>query len=1306
MQMTMPTVQGFRLSPQQRRLWFLDERESALRARCAVMVTGDLAAEELRAALERVVARHEILRTVFHRTAGMRIPVQVVLERGGVAWQQLDRRGLSPEEQEAELAALFSREGEQVFDAASGPSVRASLVDLSPGRRALVFSLPALCADTLTLRNLVREMAWSVAGGEEPAEPVQYLQFSEWQNDLLEEEAESEGAEHWRRFDLSDLQSLALPGEAPCARPGRCGLASFAWTLPSGLARRVARAAAERKVPEATFLFAGLHALIYRLTGRPETVCGLLGDARKYEELEGVYGPMAGFLPVALQLDDDLPFATLLRRCHRAVEQAVEWQEHFWQDRAGEDISSLPVVFDWDEAPGPLQAGGLTFEILEQCVDVDRPKLRLSCLRRNGELQAALRFDRRFFDHAEIRRLADRYQTLLAGAAEAPQAPLGELEIFGELDRSWLRDLHGVRRDVSGDCFHHLFARQVERTPDAPAAEAGGESLTYAQLDARAGRLALRLRRLGVGRGAIVALYLDRSLAALVGLLATLKADGAYLPLDLAYPKERLRYMLGDSGAAVVLTRERLRGGLPAECPPVLCLDEPAEDGGDEAPAQGTAGPDDLAYVLYTSGSTGRPKGVMISHRGLANYLAWCAEEYRMEEGEGAPVHSSLGFDLTVTSLLGPLTKGRTVVLLDEEDGLEALRSALLSPRRFSLLKITPAHLDVLGQMLAEADPPLRVGTLVVGGEALRAESLRTWSQLAPDSRVVNEYGPTETVVGCCVHEVLRGDGLAGAVPIGRPIAGAEIHLASPRLRPVPAGVAGEILIGGLGLARGYLGRPDLTAGSFIPHPFADVPGERLYRTGDLGRWNADGTLEFLGRIDHQVKIRGFRVELGEIETVLAQHPGVREAVVVARADRGGEPRLVAYTVAAAEEPGADDLRSWLARHLPEHMLPTEHVALRALPLTANGKVDRQALPAPQHSTEATYVAPGSGLELQLARIWEGLLGVSPIGIRDNFFSLGGHSLLAVRMVTQIKKKLGVELPVATVMFQAVTIEALAQRLRESGGAAAWSPLVEIQPGGSERPLFLVHPHGGTVLCYLDLARHLGPDQPVFGLQARGREDRQPPCERIEDMADVYLEALRSVQPAGPYRLGGWSLGGVVAYEMAQRLAAAGETVELLAILDSNLRPKGPLTDDAEFLVEFLGQQLSLSADDVRGYTSLDDLLELVRQRAQEKGLISDDLDIADLRRHFQYYKMTYNAGQLYQPQPYRGKIALVLSTQRVEREARDPSYGLSELAQDGLEIFVLQGLHQDVVRDPKVATVASWLGNLLQRSVEKGALP
>jgi surfactin family lipopeptide synthetase A len=522
-----------------------------------------------------------------------------------------------------------------------------------------------------------------------------------------------------------------------------------------------------------------------------------------------------------------------------------------------------------------------------------------------------------------------------------------------------------------------------------------------------------------------------------VGLLGILKAGGAYLPLDPAYPPERLSFMLADAQAKVLLTQQGLVARLPETGAAMVCLDRDWEELAKESeqnPVVATTA-DNLAYVIYTSGSTGKPKGTLLVHQGLVNYLSWCTKAYAVADGCGAPVHASIGFDATITSLFSPLLVGQSITLIPEKQEIESLNAVLCSESNFSLIKITPAHLDLLSGLLPAKQVTGRTRALVIGGEAMSKKSLAFWQANAPDTRVFNEYGPTETVVGSCVYEILPHDSGSDSVPIGGPIANTQIYLLDAHLNPVPIGVAGELHIGGDGLGRGYLNRPELTAEKFIPNPYGAEAGTRLYRTGDLGRYLADGTIEFLGRLDNQVKLRGYRIELGEIEAVLEQHAAVRQAIVLARQDEAGEKRLVAYLVAAREQaPSLTELRRYLKQQLPEYMVPAVFVLLDELPLTPHGKLDRGALPAPDQTRpelEQTYVAPRTPVEQKVAEIWSAVLRVNHVGVHDNFFELGGDSLLATQVMFRLSETLQLELPLRS-LFEAPTVTELAATIAEA----------------------------------------------------------------------------------------------------------------------------------------------------------------------------------------------------------------------------------------------------------------------------------
>ncbi|HEX7240187.1 MAG TPA: amino acid adenylation domain-containing protein, partial [Longimicrobiaceae bacterium] len=644
-----------------------------------------------------------------------------------------------------------------------------------------------------------------------------------------------------------------------------------------------------------------------------------------------------------------------------------------------------------------------------------------------------------------------------------------------------------------GALVHDLFRAQAERTPDAAAVVFRGRALAYGELERRANRLAHALRRRGVGPESRVGVCLGRTPATLVALLGVLKAGGAYVPLDPAYPAERLEYMLRDSGARVLVTEEGLAGRLPELGGEVVWLENGSTeyevrstlqtvgqpDGGSSSEdgvslrtsysVLRTSFPESLAYVIYTSGSTGRPKGVAVTHGGLSNYLQWAAEAYGLDGGEGAPVHSSLGFDLTVTSLLLPLVAGRRVVMVPDSLGVEALAEAVRAERDLTLVKLTPRHLALLGEQLAPDEAAGRTRTFVVGGEALAPEDMAFWRRYAPATEIVNEYGPTETVVGCCVRRIPAGEPLSGAVPIGRPIANTRLYVLDRGLEPLPTGVAGELCVGGAGVSRGYLGRPGLTADRFVPDPFGGEPGARMYRTGDRARWLAAGELEFLGRADFQLKVRGFRIEPGEIEAALLEQDGIREAVVTARGEGAGR-RLVAH-VAGEGAADAARLREALRARLPEYMVPAAFVALDTLPLTPNGKVDRAAFPDPERAGPAAgYEPPRDETEAALCRLWGEVLGVKRVGVRDNFFELGGDSIVSIRVLARARV-LGLECTLPD-LFRHQTVEALAAHLR--GGTSCGERRPEVPPFGLVAAGDRARLPAGTVDAFPATALQLG----------------------------------------------------------------------------------------------------------------------------------------------------------------------------------------------------------------------------------------
>ena len=963
-----------------------------------------------------------------------------------------------------------------------------------------------------------------------------------------------------------------------------------------------------------------------------------------------------------------------------------------------------------------------------------------------------LGFDLRLFEPSAGERIAATFETLLAGIAERPDARLWELPVVSDAERRQLLAAADGADAAADGTIARLFERQARATPDAVAVvferrpAAGpprGERLSYRQLDRQADRLAHRLRSSGIGPEDRVAVFLERCPDLIVALLGVLKAGAAYLPLDPRTPSERLVWMLADAGARLTLTYESLRSSLPPEGA-VLCLDSLAWTEADPPSSSvdtgtGTASGEQLAYLIYTSGSTGRPKAVMVKNRSLAEYCLAAANGAEIGPRDRVLQFASISFDTSAEEIYPCLIRGGTLVLRDDlmlelPRFLDACRDHALT-----VLDLPTAYWHeltrYLDRELLELPPSVRL--VILGGEKAEPEAVAVWHRNVGERvLLVNTYGPTEATIVASQEPLITApvprETAAGPVwlpvPIGRPRPGTRALVLDSFLRPMAPQIAGELYLGGSGLARGYDRRPALTAAAFSPDPFS-TPGERLYRTGDRVRAREDWALEFLGRVDRQVKLRGFRVELGEIESVLEGHPAVAEAAVALR--QNGVRQLVACTVAEGDAPASRELGAYLRTRLPDYMVPASFVELPALPRLASGKIDRRAvleLAASHAAAPAAAVAPRDDLERRLVGLFEDLFSRAPISVRDDFFELGGDSLIALRFMTLLRQELGHSVPLAA-LFERRTPAELADLLRqephglerseaqgllrseahglllhsEAHGRLGDSPLVPIQASGSRVPLFFVHPAGGNVLCYRDLGRHLGPDQPFFGLQAgtKGSQGRASVPER----ASRYLEALRRARPEGPYALGGWSVGGVIAFEMAQQLAGAGYQVPGLVLIDT-LTPKGlPEWPGGELAVPFseaLGiHQLATPALSVESFRSLDleRQLDHLLERARHAGVLPAATEGREIRRLWRIFEAVVRSVQDYVPAAYPGDVLLL-------RAGDDPGgavgpdadLGWRSYVADGLEVEWSPGEHGSIVHEPYVRAAARRLTSYLTR--------
>ncbi|NEO74192.1 non-ribosomal peptide synthetase, partial [Moorena sp. SIO3H5] len=851
-------------------------------------------------------------------------------------------------------------------------------------------------------------------------------------------------------------------------------------------------------------------------------------------------------------------------------------------------------------------------------------------------------------------------------------------------------------------CIHQLFEEQVDKTPDAIAVVFDQQQLTYHQLNQRANQLAHHLQNLGVEPEVLVGICVERSLQMVVGLLAILKAGGAYVPLDPNYPPERLSYMLEDSGVELLLTQQSLLESLPSHTPRIVCLDSDwaaIEQHSGENLDVGVSS-DNLAYVIYTSGSTGKPKGVLVAHQGLLNLVFWHQAAFEITSSDHATQLAGTAFDAAVWELWPYLSAGASIHLLNTETIVQpqVLQNWLTAHK----ITITFLPTPLLENLLSlEWWPDLALRIVLTGGDRLNQYP----SSLLP-FRIINNYGPTEnTVVTTSGLIVPTQQTNLLPPPIGRPIANTQIYILDGHLQPVPIGLPGELYIGGDGLARGYLNRPKLTSEKFITNPFCNSKSERIYKTSDLARYLPDGNIEFIGRIDNQVKIRGFRIELGEIEAVLSSHSQIQQTVVIATEDIHSNKRLVAYIVSEEESLTTNQLREFLKQKLPDYMVPSAFVTLDTLPLTPNGKVDRFALPAPdgEITREHKYVPPRTTIELQLTQIWSDVLNLTSVGVQDNFFDLGGHSLLAVRLMSKIQQQFQINLPLAT-LFQSPTIEQLASLL-DSSVDTSDSILVGIKTSGNQPPLFCIHPVGGNILCYADLARHLDQDYPVYGLQSLGLDGQQQPLTSVEEMAYHYIEAIKPIQTQGPLHLIGWSFGGVIAYEMAQQLQAKNTPVALLALIDSYAPTliRKPLEIDQAMIINQLaqdlgglyGQELDISLETLRKIELDEQVLHLFEQGKQQ-GIFPSDLEIDQMRSLWEIFKANMAANYHYQPKTYPGSVLLINASKTSPAVLEDRTHGWGSLVNGDIQTHTITGDHYTIMKAHQVEVMTAKFNNYL----------
>ncbi len=1318
------------LSFSQERLWFFEQMEPGspvYHIPAVFRLTGRLGVAALEASLGEVVRRHAALRTAFSISGGQ--PVQTVSPPASLRLPMIDLGALPRERREAAARSLATGLTLQPFDLGSGPLLRAALLRLEPEEHVTVFVVHHIVSDGWSMGVLVREVAALygalVQGRPSPLPdlPIQYPDYALWQRRWLSDERLEDEISFWKRT-LAGAPVLELPTDHP-RPPVQTYLGSQEpFFFPADLVRAIKGLGLSEGSTLFMTLLAGLTVLLARYSGQEDVSIGSPVANRDRSQTEPLIGFFVNTLVFRTDLSGAVAFRELLGRVRRSALAAYAHQELPFERVVEEvnpprDLSRSPL---FQVMLAPQNTGGgqalelpglrlLPLEGVEKTVA--KYDLTFWVTEAAQGVIGSLEHNRDLFEAAAVSRMIGHLRSLLAEAAAAPERPWTELPLLTAAEREELARLNATAVGFPADVpVHRLFEEQAARSPERAAVVFRGESLSYRELNERANRLAHALRSLGVNPDDRVGICVERSAEMAVAVLGVLKAGGGYVPLDPGHPRERLAYVLRDAGVGVLLTQERVAAKMPDLLGGVgrlLRLDSDWEEIA-RHPADNLSDPPlpstRLAYAIYTSGSTGEPKGVQLPHRALVNLLLYVQRRLDFGADDAILAVTTLAFDIASLEVLLPLlVGGRVIVAPADAVGDGAALAGLLRDSGATVMQATPATWRLLVDSGWEGKPGLRILT---GGEAMPRELAERLLDRVDE--LWNLYGPSETTIYSTGDAVPCGE---GPVSIGSPVANTRLYVLDRAGQPVPAGVPGELLIGGDGVGRGYLGRPALTAERFLPDPFAAEPGARVYRTGDLVRRRSGGILEFLGRADFQVKIRGFRIELGEIEAVLSCCPEVRRAVAVVREDVPGDRRLVVYVVPAANA-GADPLvsfdpagpRQLLRERVPEYMVPAAWVVLAELPLTPNGKVDRKALPAPEAARAGRaldFVPPRTAEERVIGAVWSEVLRLDRVGVQESFFELGGHSLLLAQVQRRLRERFARELSVID-LFRYPTVESLAQFLGPLLEREVTLPpsLVELQPRGSEPPLFLVHPLSGELLLYRYLVSGLGSDQPVYGFQARGFGDGLEPLSRVEDMADLYVESLLAFRPRGPYLLAGSSFGGLVAYEMARQLRCRGHEVALVALIDASAPRGGGLESEggdgkAELAIfhYITGGDPTMPLERLRTLAP-EERLELILQRGREMGALASSFGLTELRWLVQVIAANQEAMRVYLPEPSDVRATYLRAAANESSQAG--AWGAFALG--GLEIQEVPGDHLSLHFPPHADEVAARLEACIRKAL------
>lgn len=1298
----------------QERLWFMsryDTDSQLYNSPAFIRLTGPVSPGALETALNRLAERHDVLRTVFESSTGGLM--QTVRPFQHMTLQLIDLQDFPAQEREAQADAMREAEAAAPFDLAAGPLMRAQLLRLQPEQHLLLLVLHHTIFDGWSRAILLDELSelYQAALSDRPAQleplPLQYTDFAVWQRERLRGESMERLVSFWRE-ELDGISNLSLETDQPRSMDRTFAGATMRFQFAPELRDGLKAVARSRRATFFPMLMSALQVLLHRHTDQDDFAVGFPVAGRTHVELEPLIGPFINALVLRADFAQDMPFTEFLDRQRRRVLQVMTHQDLPFEQLLQElhverDLSRAPIfqiLMQLRNMPRsePVK-GGLRWQYVTASRVATQFDMAFEMSDNEAGLAGKAIYNSDLFSEDSVRRMVEHYENLLTGIVRQPDQKISKLPLLGEAERRQLLvDFNNTAEDYPSEKgVHDLFREQAARTPDADAVAVGNRTMTYREVDLRSEALAEELRRHGVGPDVPVGLHVARDFSMPVAFMAVLKAGGACLPLDPVFPPDRLGFMIGDAAAPVVLTTH----GLPKECevPPDVqvvnlqpWMKAPAKPVEWAPPA---FSPDQIAYITYTSGSTGKPKGVAVPHRGCVSLLNWAhGRIYNPETVQGVLHSTSITFDVGVWLIYVSLTQGGCLIIP------ESLMDLILRPpqRPVTLIDAVPSALI---ELLRQNAIPKTVHTVILGGETASGSLVRRLYD-AGARQVINQYGPTEITVAC------TSDTLPRECPehptIGRAVANNSLYVLDKYGNPAPLGSRGELYVGGVGVARGYVGRSELTSERFLPDPFSDQPGARMYRTGDFVKYEPDGSLQFLGRADSQVKLRGCRIELDEVQAVLLEHPKVAQAGAIVWKEAPGGPALTAYVALAPQAKAtADELREHLRERLPEFMVPSYFSFLETLPLRSSGKLNTDVLPPPQVASEKVRSKPAeehaTHLERQLQEVFAEVLETDHVGLDDNFFALGGHSLLAARLFARLLEKTGYAPPLP-LLFRAPTIRRFAQAIASGESLPHGDCLVPIKVHGNRPPLFCAHHETGEAFCYVLLSEYLAPDQPVYGIRAP--DDLDDPDLTLEKLADNYLKAMREVQPEGPYHLFGYSQAAKLAYLLAVKLQEAGQDVAYVGLVDY------PADFRAYRRPRFPGLRHPLQAlADLPWTVAYDGCMTRQEQKQEWRNRARELAAFLGLRPHRPRFheddsdrrRRLDGLLKAYQPASFFGDIVLYRCRQQNLLCTHHRLMGWNDLVSGRVNVVPIPGMHVRAMHDPFVQAIARDLNKRLQGS-------